>query len=61
MEIELAGGETVASRVKLPPGAPGRPLGEEDLRAKLQGCAGSPAEASRVAELTWETVAVSEL
>ena len=55
IEVTLAGGERLQSRLELPPGAPGRPPTDEELRGKLELCAGG--EADRIAALSWETAA----
>jgi 2-methylcitrate dehydratase PrpD len=58
-EIEIAvtleDGSELRAGLELPPGAPGRPPTEEELRTKLELCAGGEAEA--IAALTWETAA----
>ncbi|MFZ0380720.1 MAG: MmgE/PrpD family protein [Solirubrobacteraceae bacterium] len=55
IEVTLAGGERLQSRLELPPGAPGRPPTDEELRGKLELCAGG--EADRIAAVSWETAA----
>jgi 2-methylcitrate dehydratase PrpD len=56
LEVELDGGTGVLRAVlALPPGAPGRPPTDEDLRAKLEACAGS--EGDHIAGLAWEATA----
>jgi 2-methylcitrate dehydratase PrpD len=55
IEVTLSGGERLQSRLELPPGAPGRPPTDEELRGKLELCAGG--EADRIAALSWETAA----
>jgi len=55
IEVTLADGGCRRARLGLPPGAPGRPATGEELRTKLELCAG--AEADRIAELSWETAA----
>ena len=52
---DARGGERLQSRLELPPGAPGRPPTDEELRGKLELCAGG--EADRIAALSWETAA----
>lgn len=44
VEIELAGGETRAAAVELPPGAPGNPLDAAAFAAKVGDCAGEDAQ-----------------
>lgn len=51
VEIELSDGATRAAAVALPPGAPGNPLSEAALRAKLIDCVGG--EAEQLLGLTW--------
>jgi hypothetical protein len=41
--------------LQLPPGAPGRPPTDQELREKLELCAGEEAEA--IAAVSWETAA----
>jgi hypothetical protein len=53
--VRLEGGEGLHARLELPPGAPGRPPTEEELRTKLELCAGG--EAGEIAEQSWETAA----
>jgi 2-methylcitrate dehydratase PrpD len=53
IEVTLADGECLSSHLKLPPGAPGRPPTDEELRGKLELCAGG--EADHIAALSWET------
>jgi hypothetical protein len=53
LEVELDDGTGVRAGLALPPGAPGRPPTDEELRAKLELCAGS--EAGALSELSWET------
>ena len=55
IEVTLSNGECLQSRLELPPGAPGRPPTDEELRGKLELCAGG--EADRIAALSWETAA----
>ncbi len=55
IEVTLADGECLRGRLELPPGAPGRPPTDEELRGKLELCAGG--EADRIAALSWGTAA----
>jgi 2-methylcitrate dehydratase PrpD len=55
IEVTLADGECLRGRLALPPGAPERPPSDEELRGKLELCAGG--EADRIAALSWETAA----
>jgi 2-methylcitrate dehydratase PrpD len=55
LEVTLTDGEEVRGRLKLPPGAPGRPPTDEELWTKLELCAGG--EADGIAALSWETAA----
>jgi 2-methylcitrate dehydratase PrpD len=55
IEVRLSDGECLRGRLALPPGAPGRPPTDEELRGKLELCAGD--EADRIAALSWETAA----
>jgi 2-methylcitrate dehydratase PrpD len=55
VEVRLAGGDVVAADVELPPGAPGRPPTDAELRDKLADCAGARSDA--LAALTWEVAA----
>jgi len=55
IEVTLEDGERLSARLKLPPGAPDRPPTDEELRTKLELCAGG--EAERIAALSWETAA----
>jgi 2-methylcitrate dehydratase PrpD len=59
VEIELVrvGGETLGTRLDLPPGAPGRPAGESELAVKLEACA--PGAADELGALDWESAAAS--
>jgi 2-methylcitrate dehydratase PrpD len=55
VEVTLSGGEGLRGGLRLPPGAPGRPPTDEELRTKLELCAGG--EADSIAALSWETAA----
>jgi 2-methylcitrate dehydratase PrpD len=55
LAVELDDGTAVRATLVLPPGAPGRAPTGEELRAKLESCAGS--EADELAALSWETAA----
>jgi len=55
LEVTLDDGSLLRSDLRLPPGAPGRPPTEEELRTKLELCAGAEGEA--IAALSWETAA----
>ncbi len=55
LAVELHDGTGVRATLELPPGAPGRPPTDEELRTKLELCAGSEADA--LAGLSWETTA----
>ena len=55
IEVTLSDGECLHARLELPPGAPGRPPTDEELRGKLELCAGG--EADRIAALSWEAAA----
>jgi hypothetical protein len=55
LEVELDDGTGVRTALAFPPGAPGRPPTDDELRAKLELCAGSEADA--LARLSWETAA----
>ncbi len=55
LELELEDGPATRAALALPPGAPGRPVGDGDLAVKLELCAG--ADADRIAELSWESAA----
>jgi 2-methylcitrate dehydratase PrpD len=50
LEIELSDGETLRTSLTLPPGAPGRPPTDDELRHKLQACG-----ADGMATQRWET------
>ena len=53
LEITLADGSRVGTTLALPPGAPERPPGDEELLTKLKLCAGDEADA--LAALNWES------
>ena len=53
LEVVLDDGAVLRSSLELPPGAPGRPATEADLRNKLEACVGGLAD--QVGELDWET------
>jgi 2-methylcitrate dehydratase PrpD len=53
--VTLEGGPGARTRLELPPGAPGRAPTDDELRTKLEVCAGS--EAERIVALSWETAA----
>ena len=55
IEISLEDGTNVTATLALPPGAPDRPVTEDELRSKLELCAGSESDA--LASLSWETAA----
>ncbi|MBV8998479.1 MAG: MmgE/PrpD family protein [Solirubrobacterales bacterium] len=55
LEIGLDDGTDRRAELATPPGAPDRSPTDEELRAKLELCAGS--EADRLAALTWDTAA----
>ena len=55
IEVELEDGAGVRAALALPPGAPDRPVTDEELRAKLELCAGP--EADQLAELSFESAA----
>jgi 2-methylcitrate dehydratase PrpD len=55
IELTLSDGESLRGRLALPPGAPGRPPTDDELRGKLELCAGG--ESDRIAALSWETAA----
>ena len=55
IEIEIEGGAGARAALSLPPGAPERPVTGDQLRAKLERCAGP--EADRLAELSFESAA----
>lgn len=52
IELETDDGAAVRTALALPPGAPERPMTEEELRTKLELCG-----AGEVAELSWESAA----
>lgn len=51
LRIDLADGRQVRTELALPPGAPGRPLSEADLRAKAAAC--GPDVPALLDGLTW--------
>ncbi len=53
IEVVLAGGTTLRTALDLPPGAPGRPPTDAELRDKLQACAGTESDA--LAVLSWDS------
>lgn len=55
LEVFLDDGSLLRSGLGPPPGAPGRPPTDDELRTKLELCAG--AEADAIAALSWETAA----
>ena len=55
IEIEMEDGAGAQTALALPPGAPGRPVTADELRAKLELCAGPAAD--QVAELSFESAA----
>jgi 2-methylcitrate dehydratase PrpD len=55
LEVDLDDGTGLRTVLALPPGAPGRPPTDEELRTKLELCAGS--EAGTLAGLSWESAA----
>jgi 2-methylcitrate dehydratase PrpD len=55
IEVTLDDGSTLRGALALPPGAPGRPPTEEELRAKVADCAGELADG--VATLRWDAAA----
>jgi 2-methylcitrate dehydratase PrpD len=55
LTVTLEDGSEVGSVLALPPGAPERPPSDEELRAKLELCAG--AEAGDLEALGWESAA----
>jgi len=55
IEVTLEDGAGLRTRLELPPGAPGRAPTDEELRTKLELCAGGEAEA--IAALSWEMAA----
>ncbi|MGA2924659.1 MAG: MmgE/PrpD family protein [Solirubrobacteraceae bacterium] len=54
-ELEGGCGDALRTTLALPPGAPGRPPSELELRAKLEACAGGAA--GELAALSWESAA----
>jgi 2-methylcitrate dehydratase PrpD len=52
IEIETGDGASFHAALALPPGAPGRPIADGELRTKLELCG-----AGEVAELSWESAA----
>jgi 2-methylcitrate dehydratase PrpD len=55
IEVEIEDGAGVRAALALPPGAPDRPVTDEELGAKLELCAGP--EADQLAELSFESAA----
>jgi 2-methylcitrate dehydratase PrpD len=55
IEIALNDRSPIRATLGLPPGAPGRPVSEKELRTKLELCAGDEADALET--LTWESAA----
>ena len=55
IEVALQDGSGVEARLELPPGAPERPPSEDELRTKLELCAG--AQADTLAALSWRSAA----
>jgi 2-methylcitrate dehydratase PrpD len=55
LEVSLEDGSELSTTLGLPPGAPERPPTDEELRTKLELCAG--AEANALAALSWESAA----
>ena len=55
VEVSLDGGQVLHTRLDLPPAAPGRPLTDDQLEAKLRTCA--PASVDEVRGLDWESAA----
>ena len=55
IEVEIDDGAGVRAALALPPGAPDRPVTDEELGAKLELCAGP--EADQLAELSFESAA----
>jgi 2-methylcitrate dehydratase PrpD len=55
LEVSLEDGTSLGTRLDRPPGAPDRPPSDEELRTKLELCAG--AEADALAALSWESAA----
>ena len=52
IEIETDGGAGVRAALALPPGAPERPVTDDELRTKLELCG-----AGDLAEVSWESAA----
>jgi 2-methylcitrate dehydratase PrpD len=55
IEVRLAGGERLRTSLDLPPGAPGRPAGDEELERKLRVCA--PNAVHELQALNWHSAA----
>jgi 2-methylcitrate dehydratase PrpD len=55
IEVALQDGSPVRATLGLPPGAPGRPVTDAELRTKLELCAGEEADALEA--LTWQSAA----
>jgi 2-methylcitrate dehydratase PrpD len=55
IEIEIEDGSGVRAALALPPGAPARPVTDDELKAKLWLCAGP--EADQLADLSFESAA----
>jgi 2-methylcitrate dehydratase PrpD len=55
LAVEVSDGTVAHVELALPPGAPDRPPTDDELRTKLELCAG--AEADTLAGLSWETAA----
>jgi 2-methylcitrate dehydratase PrpD len=53
LEVRLEDGRALGTTLGLPPGAPDRPPSDDELRAKLELCAGE--EADGLAALSWES------
>jgi 2-methylcitrate dehydratase PrpD len=53
IEVALADGHAARAALALPPGAPERPPSDEELRTKLELCAGSAA--AEIGALSWES------
>ena len=53
IQVRFKDGETARTALALPPGAPDRPPTDDELRNKLEACAGEAAE--ELASVTWET------
>jgi len=52
IDVELEDGAGVRAALALPPGAPGRPVTDDELKSKLERCGAGDA-----AELSWESAA----